>query len=176
MLSTFSWFQISAYVMILITLSWRVHVSFYFFFLCKRATPWYNDVNINIYLLKNRQFYVEKAINSIFFIFAYFYSNSFFMFVRKKAKNFIVTNLNLLLKNILLFCKKKKMCLILTQSIEKSYFHWENKSIEKKIITDTINWEKLFPPGRIKWKKYWEKINIYTINLEKLFDRSAEHK
>ena len=68
------------------------------------------------------------------------------------------------------------MCLILTQSIEKSYFHRENKSIEKKIITDTINWEKFFPLGRIKWKKYWEKINIYTINLEKLFDRSAEHE
>ena len=144
MLSTFSWFQISAYVMILITLSWRVHVSFYFFFLCKRATPWYNDVNINIYLLKNRQFYVEKAINSIFFIFAYFYSNSFFMFVRKKAKNFIVTNLNLLLKNILLFYKKKK----------------------NVPDIDTINWEKLFSLGK---QVYWKKDNYWHNQLRKAF-------
>ena len=68
MLSTFSWFQISAYVMILITLSWRVHVSFYFFFLCKRATPWYNDVNINIYLLKNRHF-TSKKLSILFSLF-----------------------------------------------------------------------------------------------------------
>ena len=42
----------------------------------------------------------------------------------------------------------------MTHSIEKCFFHWK-KSIEKK---------------------YWEKINIDTINWEKLFDRSAEQK
>ena len=33
-----------------------------------------------------------------------------------------------------------------------------------------------FPPGKIYWKKYWEKINIDTTNKEKLFDRSTKHK
>ena len=33
-----------------------------------------------------------------------------------------------------------------------------------------------FPPAKIYWKKYWENINIDTINWEKLFDKSTERK
>ena len=33
-----------------------------------------------------------------------------------------------------------------------------------------------FPPGKIYRKEYREKINIDTINWEKVFDRSADHK
>ena len=34
----------------------------------------------------------------------------------------------------------------------------------------------LFINFKIYWKKYWEKVNVGTINWEKLFDRSADHK
>ena len=51
----------------------------------------------------------------------------------------------------------------------------KNKNWEKVNI-DTINWEKLYPPGKIYWKKYREKINEDSINWEHLFDRSVEHK
>lgn len=40
--------------------------------------------------------------------------------------------------------------------------YWEN------INGDTINKEKLFPPGKIYWTKNWDKINIGTITREKL--------
>ena len=33
-----------------------------------------------------------------------------------------------------------------------------------------------FLPGKIYWKKYWEKVNNDTINWEKLCDRSADHR
>ena len=49
-------------------------------------------------------------------------------------------------------------------------------NIEKRQIFDTINWEKLFSPYKIYWKKYWKKVNINTITWEIVLDRSAEHK
>ena len=36
-------------------------------------------------------------------------------------------------------------------------------------------WEKV-NIGKNYWKRYWEKVTIETINLEKLFDRSSDHK
>ena len=34
-----------------------------------------------------------------------------------------------------------------------------------------MNGEKIFPLGKICWKKYWEKISIDTVNEEKFFPR-----
>ena len=50
------------------------------------------------------------------------------------------------------------------------------KKYWEKVNVDTINWKKFFLPGKSYWKKYWEKIDIGTINWKKLFGRSAEHK
>ena len=36
-------------------------------------------------------------------------------------------------------------------------------------------WDKV-NIGKNYWKKYWETVAIETINLEKLFDRSSDHK
>ena len=48
-----------------------------------------------------------------------------------------------------------------------------------KIMNDDISNVGLphtFPPGKIYWKKYWEKLNNDTINWEKLCYRSADHR
>ena len=60
------------------------------------------------------------------------------------------------------------------------------KSVEKYLETMKIYWqkkkkgakpiEKYLEKTKVYWKKNWEKINIDTINWEKLFDTSAEHK
>ena len=50
------------------------------------------------------------------------------------------------------------------------------KKYWEKIDIDTINSEKLSWPSKIYWKQYSEKTNIDTINWEELFDRSILHK
>ena len=40
----------------------------------------------------------------------------------------------------------------------------------------TNNIRNVGSPGKIYWKKYREKINTDTINWQKLFGRSADHK
>ena len=50
-------------------------------------------------------------------------------------------------------------------------FHWA-KSTEKnweKMNSDTINWEKLFPPGKIYWKKISRKDKYWHNQLKKAF-------
>ena len=40
----------------------------------------------------------------------------------------------------------------------------------------TPHFFNVFIDFKIYWKTYWEKINIYIINWEKIFDRSADRK
>ena len=93
--------------------SQHVHESFYFFFLGKRATPSYDDVNRNISLKKNRLFYAKKAVNSFFksfFLYFRLFLLRFFLFgcskEDKEDKELDSNKLKSFAKNIMLFCKK----------------------------------------------------------------------
>ena len=85
--------------------SQRVHVHFYFFFLSERATPGYNDLNRNISLQKKQTILSQKIYQFFFSVFVSIFTDFFFLFLRKKTKNLIITNLNPLLK---IFCCSAK--------------------------------------------------------------------
>ena len=97
MFSTYSWFQISAYVMD----GYYVNRSVW----AEKPHP---DIMTSreTFLIKKIDYFTSKKLSVLFFfVFGYFCSNSFVMFVWKKTKNLIVTNWNLLLK---IFCCSTK--------------------------------------------------------------------
>ena len=82
--------------------SQRMHVSFYFFFLCKRATLWYNDVNRNISPTILRQ----KSYQFFFSLFLSLLLVRLFLLVWSKEDKELDSNkLKSFAKNTLLFCK-----------------------------------------------------------------------
>ena len=65
--------------------------------------------------------------------------------------------------------------------LETMKIYWQKKKkggkIYRKILpTRAKSIKKYLEKTKVYWKKNWEKINIDTINWEKLFDTSAEHK
>ena len=97
MFSTYSWFQISAYVMD----GYYVNRSMW----AEKPHP---DIMTSreTFLIKKIDYFTSKKLSVLFFfVFGYFCSNSFVMFVWKKTKNLIVANWNLLLK---IFCCSAK--------------------------------------------------------------------
>ena len=101
MFSTYSWFQISAYVMD----GYYVNRSVWL----EKPRP---DIMTSreTFLIKKIDYFTSKKLSVLFFfVFGYFCSNSFVMFVWKKTKNLIVTNWNLLLK---IFCCSAKIVVL----------------------------------------------------------------
>ena len=66
--------------------------------------------------------------------------------------------------------------------LETMKIFWQKKKkkggkIYRKILpTRAKSIKKYLEKTKVYWKKNWEKINIDTINWEKLFDTCAEHK
>ena len=84
-----------------------MHVSYYFFFLYKRATPWYNDVNRNISLQKKSTILRQKSYQFFFSLSLSLLLLRFFLLVCKKEDKKLDSNkLKSFAKSILLFCKK----------------------------------------------------------------------
>ena len=61
-----------------------MHVSFYFFFLCKRAILWYNDVNRNISFQKKSTILPQKSYQFFFSLFLSLLLLRFFLLVCSK--------------------------------------------------------------------------------------------